>query len=386
MHNINGIKTIGIVGGGQLARMMIPAIRNLGLKIVVLDPSHDAPVHKMCDHFIVSSFFDPVGFDELAKLSDVITYEFEHISVELLKKLESEGKKVYPSVATLQIIQDKFIQNSAMHDAKIPGPAFRAIANLDELQAYYNETKQPFMLKARRNGYDGKGNYLVKTVADIVPAFNALSRGNENDLMAEELVDFCAEVSVIATRGQSGECVTYPIAENSHKDSILDTTTVPANITPETAQRAHDIAKRVLECFKGVGTFGVELFVTKSGEVLVNETAPRVHNSGHYTIEACRTSQFENHIRAIVGIPLGSTDLVVECVAMKNIIGERGTDGIAVYDGALDALKHKNLSLHIYGKSEVLGGRKMGHYTVTGSQQYVREVLCKTKIVARGVK
>jgi len=359
MHKINGIRTVGIVGGGQLARMMIPAIKQLGLDVAVLDPAPDCPCHSISDHHIVANFNDADGFAKLAKLSDIITYEFEHIDVGLLKKLENQGHIIYPSVKSLETIQDKLTQKQALEKAGIPVPKFRAIETLSEINEF------PCMLKSRRGGYDGKGNFVVRTKADLKPAMTKL-RG---DLYTEELIDFDKEISVIATRGQNGESVIYPIAENIHKDNILDTTTVPANIPKEITEKAIDVARRVMECFKGVGTFCVELFVNeKTGKVLVNEVAPRVHNSGHYTIEACRTSQFENHIRAILGLALGSTEMLVPCAAMKNIIGEQ------VHTDFKTMLNTKNLNVHIYGKTKVAPGRKMGHITITGSTEEVARI------------
>jgi len=371
MHKINGIKTVGIVGGGQLARMMIPAIKQLGLNVAILDPSPDCPCHSISDHHIIAGFGDPDGFEELAKLSDVLTYEFEHIDVGLLAKLEKQGHKIFPSVRSLAIIQDKLTQKQELESAGIAVPKFRAVKDLTEVVDF------PCMLKSRRGGYDGKGNFLVRNKADLKPAMAKL-RG---DLYIEEFVDFDKEISVIATRGQNGECVIYPIAENVHKDSILDTTMVPASISTQIAEKAIDTARHVMECFKGIGTFCVELFVNeKSGEVLVNEVAPRVHNSGHYTIEACRTSQFENHVRAILGVALGSTEMLVPCAAMKNIIGDQ------VHADFASMLETKNLNVHIYGKTKAAVGRKMGHITITGTMDEVKEKLDRIDLKAVNLK
>jgi len=374
MHKLNGIKSVGIVGGGQLARMMIPTIRQLGLSIAVLDPHHDSPCHTTCDHHITSDFDSTEGYTKLADVSDIITYDFEHIDADLLRRLEDHGHKVLPSVRSLRTIQDKLTQKQALEKAGIPVAEFSVLKNVKDVKKY------PFMLKARFGGYDGKGNYHVKTEADLLPALQAL----KGDLMIESLVDFEKEVSVIATRSQSGECVIYPIAENLHKDSILDYTIVPANISKETEAKVIDTAKKVMDCFKGVGTFCVELFINeKKGEVLVNEVAPRVHNSGHYTIEACRTSQFENHIRAILGLPLGSTQMLVPAVGMKNILGGRSEKGMAAYSGIENALKIPGSNVHIYGKVRVSPGRKMGHVTVTGeTPEDVKEKLDRINIKA----
>ena len=376
---INKIKTIGIVGGGQLGRMMIPYIKQLGLNVAILDPAKNAPCSSICDYHIVADFNDPKGFAELAQRSDVITYEFEHINADLLETIEKQGKPVYPSVKSLRIIQDKYTQKQALRESGIAVGEFQAVSSIDDLFAH----PLPFMLKSRTGGYDGKGNYLVKSKDDIEEAYRQLSGGGKHALMIEAFVDFEKEVSVIATRGKDGECVIFPIAENVHKNSILDTTSVPANINEKTTQKVMEVAKSVMECFQGVGTFCAELFVNeKTGEVLVNEVAPRVHNSGHYTIEACRTSQFENHIRAIIGVGLGSTEMLVECAVMRNIIGNTG--GKAGYKGIEEALKFKNVNVHIYGKPDVAVGRKMGHFTITGSVGEVKKKLAQINIETIG--
>ncbi|MCL2370486.1 MAG: 5-(carboxyamino)imidazole ribonucleotide synthase [Firmicutes bacterium] len=369
---INNIKTIGIVGGGQLGKMMILDAKRLGFRIAVLDPAKDCPCHAISDEHIVKGFDDLDGYLELAKKSDVITYEFEHINVAHLEELVKRGHTIYPSVASLKVIQDKLWQKEALSKAGIAVPKFEAAKNIDDLYAYYDRTQKPFFLKSRRDGYDGKGNYMVRDRADIAKGYERLiGKGAKQDtsdrLMIEELAHFEKEVSVIATRGQDGECVIYPIAENVHKNSILDTTVVPAAVSKKIVGKIMDIAKQVMECFGGVGTFCAELFVNeKRGEVMVNEVAPRVHNTGHYTIEAVRTSQFENHIRAIAGLGLGSTEMVVGASIMKNIIGGDGQDGVVAYTGIEQAYKISGVNVHIYGKNEVKEGRKMGHMTMTG--------------------
>lgn len=357
MHKINGIKTIGIIGGGQLARMMIPAIKKLGLNVAILDPAHDSPCHSICDHHITESYDVADSYKKLAELCDLITYDYEHIDIDMLRMLEDLGHRVLPSVRNLTVIQDKLTQKQALQKAGIAVPEFQVMKTVKEIKKY------PFVLKSRRGGYDGKGTCLVKTEADLIPGLQSL----QGDLMMENVVEYDKEVSVIAARNQAGECVIYPIAENIYKDNVLYTTTAPANLSKEIADKVIDTVKRVMECFKGVGTFCVELFVNiTTGAVLVNEVAPRVHNSGHYTIEACRTSQFENHIRAILGLGLGSPEMLAPYAGMKNFVGGRQEKGGAVYTGIENAHKIPNTSVHIYGKIRVTPGRKMGHVTVTG--------------------
>jgi 5-(carboxyamino)imidazole ribonucleotide synthase len=379
---INKINTIGIVGGGQLGKMMILDAKRLGFRVVTLDPSPDCPSASISDEMIIGSFDDAEAYAQLAEKSDVITYEFEHINVSHLEEVEKNGTRVFPSVASLKIIQDKLTQKQALADAHIPVPIFEAISTIEDLQKYYAEHKTAFMLKARCGGYDGKGNYLVKNEDSIAEGFYALGGSVGKTLMVEELIHFTRELSVIATRSQTGEIAVYPIAENVHVDNILDTTTVPAaEIDKKLHDKISEVAKRVMDCFKGVGTFCVELFINDhNGKVWVNEVAPRVHNSGHYTIEACRVSQFENHIRAVVGLGLGSTELLVGGVVMKNIIGK--SSGEASYTGIEEAYKlSPNLNMHIYGKTQASKGRKMGHYTLTGeSVGEVKNVLEKIEI------
>lgn len=374
MHKINGIRTIGIIGGGQLARMMIPAIKKLGLGVAVLDPAHDSPCHTICDYHITESYDTADSYKKLAELCDLITYDYEHIDIDMLRMLEDNGHRVLPSVRNLTIIQDKLTQKQALQKAGISVPEFQVMKTVKEIKKY------PLVLKSRCGGYDGKGTYLVKTEADLVPGLQSL----QGDLMMESVVEYDKEVSVVAARNQAGECVIYPIAENIYKDNMLHTTTVPASLSTETANKVIDTVKRVMECFKGIGTFCVELFVNNAtGTVFVNEVAPRVHNSGHYTIEACRTSQFENHIRAILGLGLGSPEMLVPYAGMKNLVGGRQEKGSAVYTGIENAHKIPNISIHIYGKTRVTPGRKMGHVTITGANlDEVKEKLEQVNIKA----
>jgi 5-(carboxyamino)imidazole ribonucleotide synthase len=377
---INGIKTIGIVGGGQLGKMMILDAKRLGIKIVTLDPSGDCPSASISDKMIIADFDHAEAYSELAESCDVITYEFEHINVSHLEELERQGVKIIPSVASLKIIQDKFTQKQALAAAKILVPAFEEVSGIEDIQNYYAEHKKAFMLKARCGGYDGKGNYVVKNADFIQEGFSALGEGRRM-LMVEELINFSRELSVIATRAATGEVVVYPIAENVHIDNILDTTIVPAaEMNDSLRLKISEVTRNVMNCLRGVGTFCVELFVDdESGTVWVNEVAPRVHNSGHYTIEACRVSQFENHIRAVVGLGLGSTELLVGAVAMKNIIGKAG--GNNSFTGIEQACKYPTVNVHIYGKTQASKGRKMGHYTVTGSSvAEVKTLLDEIKI------
>jgi 5-(carboxyamino)imidazole ribonucleotide synthase len=275
----------------------------------------------------------------------VITYEFENINAAALEEVEKSGTPVYPSVASLKKIQNKFVQKSVLDEQGIPVPRLSKEFNPD--------FGFPQMFKAERGGYDGKGNRVIKSEADI-PA--------NVDGFFEEWVDYALEVSVIVCRSISGEVVVYPVGENLHTNSILDTTIVPARISDSLKDAAMKTAFKVMEVFEGVGTLGIELFVTKDGKILVNEVAPRPHNSGHYTIEGCFANQFENHIRAIAGLPFGDVSLTQPTV-MVNLLGVE-SDGTAVWSGVEEAYRDSRVNVHIYGKAESKIDRKMGHFTV----------------------
>jgi len=358
-------KRIGIIGGGQLGKMMILEAKRLGLYAAVLDPAADCPAHSICDRHVIAGFDANEGYFELADHADVITYEFEHINAEALQILENRGHLVYPSVTSLKAIQNKYEQKNILNRNDIPVPRFAAVAGTDEIREYGEKDRfgYPLMLKTATGGYDGKGNALIHNEREIENAYRLLG-GGAKGLMVEEFVDFEKEISIIACRGIDGTRVIYPIGENIHVNSILDTTIVPARIGDTAINEAASIADRVMEVFEGVGTFCIELFVAKNGKVYVNEVAPRPHNSGHYTIEACFANQFENHIRAIVGLPFGNVRLISPAV-MVNLLGEN--DGAASLAGLEEAYRDPDVHVHLYGKACSKTGRKMGHLTVVNS-------------------
>ena len=358
-------KKIGIVGGGQLGKMMILEAKRLGFYVAVLDPTADCPAHSICDEHIIADFDKQGGYFELAKKVDVVTYEFEHINADALAILEDEGHLVYPSVKSLKTIQNKFTQKTVLQQHGLPVPRFERVSRVEDIHRLAGDFGFPVMLKAATGGYDGKGNALIRDGSEAQAAFERLG-GGTRQLMVEEYIDFETEISVVACRGINGARVIYPVAENIHKNSILDTTIVPARISPEAIEKAREIADKVMEVFEGVGTFCVELFVSKGdngGEIYVNEVAPRPHNSGHYTIEGCFANQYENHIRAIVGLPLGNVDLLQPTV-MVNLLGV--SDGKTEVDRLEEAYADGKVHVHLYGKSECRLGRKMGHFTVIG--------------------
>ena len=312
-------KKIGIIGGGQLGKMMILEAKRLGLYVITLDPTFNCPSHSISDEHIVADFHDKNALKELSQKANVITYEFEHINAIALAELELEGAIIYPSVNSLKIIQNKFTQKQKLKENNINVPNFFLVKSKKEIFEYGEKFGYPIMLKSCTDGYDGKGNFLITSKELIETGFNLLYKNNL--IMIEEYIPFIKEISVIATRGVNGEKVVYPVAHNIHKNSILDTTIVPANLDTITEQNAKKIANNVMDVFDGVGTFCIEMFVKENGNIFVNEVAPRPHNSGHYTIEACRVNQFENHIRAIIGLPLGDTSLLQHAV-MVNLLGQ----------------------------------------------------------------
>jgi 5-(carboxyamino)imidazole ribonucleotide synthase len=355
---------IGIIGGGQLGKMMILAAKAMGFYVTILDPTPDCPAASIADQHLKADFSDQAAIKKLAAKSDLITYEFEHIEVEVLKELEAAGYKIYPTARSLEIIQNKYHQKTVLKQAQIPVPDFIKIASLADLKTAAIKFGYPLMLKSCRGGYDGKGNYLIKAASELETAFAELGAGGKQ-LLAEKYIPFQKEISVIAARGQGGEMVVYPIAENEHQNNILLTTRVPAALPDQLKYSAEQLAREVLEIFAGVGIFCIEMFVTDSAQLLINEIAPRPHNSGHYSIEGCYTSQFEQHIRAIAGLPLGNPELIRPTV-MCNILGS-GQQGAAEVIGLQEALKLANVKVHIYQKKISRPGRKMGHLTATAS-------------------
>ena len=360
MGSYSGLKKIGIIGGGQLGKMMILEAKKMGFFVAVLDPAKDCPAHSVCDRHITASFDDEEAIFSLAGITDVLTYEFEHINANALLSLEEKGIKVYPSAKSLQIIQNKLAQKTILFENGIAVPEFTAADSADAILRAAKRFGFPLMLKSATGGYDGKGNFVINSPDDINTAYEALG-GGALPLFAEKFFPFEKEISVSACRGIGGEIKIYPVGENIHEESILRKTKVPASISDFSARKAMELARRVMEVFGGVGMFCVEMFVGPSGDVYVNEVAPRPHNSGHYTIEACAVSQFEQHIRAVAGLPLGSPALLTPAV-MINILGE-GEKGEAEVSGLDSALEIEGATVHIYGKAQSVPKRKMGHIT-----------------------
>ena len=358
---------VGILGGGQLGRMMILEGKKMGLQFAVLDPDPKAPSVSLADHYIKGDYHNREKIRELAFISDVVTYEFEHIDGGFLKDLEEEGVIIYPSSRSLLMIQNKFRQNRYLKEKGLSLPKFVKVEDLQDLKKAGEILGYPMMLKATTGGYDGKGNAFILDASGGEGAFFDLkSKDASLELMAEEYVDYEMEISVIAARGEFGRIALYPPSENRHENSILKRTLVPANIPFEVQAKAEALAKDTIEVLEGMGVFTIEMFVTKTGEVLINEIAPRVHNSGHYTLEASETSQFEQHLRAILGLPLGDPSLKRPYAGMINLLGGGNKEGSTEILGVREVLETPRAHFHFYEKANVRPGRKMGHVTVTG--------------------
>jgi 5-(carboxyamino)imidazole ribonucleotide synthase len=358
---MEGAKTIGIVGGGQLGRMLTLAALPLGFRVVVINPSPDSPAAQAGAAEIVSDLYDPKALAQLAGQADYITIEIEHLDAGALQQIAALGKPVHPAPHTIQLIQDKLQQKEFLRSAGIPVAPFVAITDPKNAREAQKRFGGKMIIKTRHGAYDGRGNMVVKTEADIKKAL-ALFAGRQ--LYAEQIIPFKKELAVIIARSINGEVKTYPVAETIHKRNICVEVRAPAAISAAAQNRANYLALQVAKHLEGAGVFGIEMFLTDDDKVLVNEIAPRVHNSGHYTMDACRTSQFEQHIRAITGLPLGHTGLLTPAAVMVNVLGER--DGPTDLRGLDEALAVPHTSLHMYGKSPTKIDRKMGHINATG--------------------
>lgn len=350
---------IGIVGGGQLGRMLTQAAHKLGFLVTVLDPTSNSPAGQIADAEIIGSFKDKDKIFELAEVSDFITFEIESANAEALEELISRGAIVNPEPKVLKIIKDKFNQKVFLRDKDIPVADFAIINSLDDCLKQAEIFGYPFLLKARFDAYDGRGNFVIKNNEDINTAFEKLSKSS---LYAEKFVPFTKELAVVSARGMSGDIVSFPVVETIHKNNICHIVRSPAPVSHKVVLKAKELAEKVLDLLGGVGVFAVEMFLTDNGELLVNEIAPRVHNSGHHTIEAFNMSQFEAHIRAITGMPLVEPEATSRASVMVNILGER--EGKAMLGTDFKGNFEIGTTIHIYGKMETRKERKMGHVTV----------------------
>lgn len=345
---------LGILGGGQLGRMLIQVATNYDVRISVLDPAADAPCSKLAHDFTQGDFNDYDTVYRFGQTVDVLTIEIEHVNVEALEALEKEGKQVYPSARVLRMVKDKGLQKQFYKNNDIPTAPFQLIDNKEGL----NGVVLPIVQKMRTGGYDGKGVTVLKSEADLDNAFNVPS-------VLEEMVDFEKEISVIIARNASGQIKSFPLVEMEFNPeaNLVEFLFSPAAVDYDTEQRACALAHRLVESMDFVGLLAVEMFLDKNGNILVNEIAPRPHNSGHHTIEACITSQYEQMMRAILDLPLGDTTLIRPAV-MINLLGEKGYTGAVHYEGLEDVMKRPGVYVHLYGKADTKPFRKMGHVTV----------------------
>ncbi len=363
---------LGVLGGGQLGRMLIQEAINYDVFVAVLDPASKAPCSAIANEFVQGSFDDFDTVYAFGKDKSVLTIEIEHVNVDALAKLEKEGVKVFPQSSILRVIKDKGLQKKFYQDNQIKTADFFLVESLEDLKA--KNLKFPFVQKLRTGGYDGKGVQVIRSEEELSDAFDAPS-------VIEELIDFEKEIAVIAARNESGELAIYPVVdmEFNSQANLVEFLFSPASLTQEVENKAFELAAQVAESFRFVGLLAIEMFVTKSGEVLVNEVAPRPHNSGHHTIEGNYTSQYEQHLRSILNLPLGSTEIIKPAV-MLNLLGEPDAQGNVFYQGLDEVIKIKGANVHIYGKKQTKPFRKMGHITI------IDDTLQKAKEKAFAIK
>ncbi len=365
---------LGILGGGQLGKMLLAETRKFDIQTYVIDPSAAAPSQFGATEFFIGDLMDFDAIYEFGKKVDVLTIEIENVNLDALDKLEAEGLAVYPSPKTLRLIQNKGRQKDFYVENTIPTSTHQRFEDLNQLKSKIENLSFPFVWKCAQFGYDGNGVKIVRTIEDLQSLPNV-------ECIAEQMVPFKNELAVIVVRSVSGEVKTYPVVEMEfHPEANqVEYVICPARIDEKVAQKATEIALKVSEAFNHVGLLAVEMFQTEDDEILVNEVAPRPHNSGHYSIEASYTSQFENHLRAILNLPLGNTDSKVAGI-MVNLVGEEGFSGQVVYENIEKIMAIDGVTPHIYGKRETRPFRKMGHVTI------VNENMAEARKIAEEVK
>ena len=378
-HQVDLTTKLGILGGGQLGRMLIQEAVNFNIHIAVLDPSVNAPCADLANNFVVGNFNDYQTVLDFGKTVDVLTIEIEHVNIEALEELERLGKKVFPTPQALRTIQDKGLQKQFYKANNIPTAPFHLIDSAEDALLF--KEKGPFMQKLRKGGYDGKGVTPLRTEAEFNAAFNAPS-------VLEEFVPFVKELAVIVARNENGELATFPLVEMEFNPeaNLVEFIFSPANVNVEIENNAKKIATDIANKLEHIGLLAIELFLTEDGNLLVNEIAPRPHNSGHHTIEACFVSQYGMHLRAILNMPLGSTGLRTPAV-MINLLGEKGFEGKARYENIEEVLHTEGAYIHLYGKEDTKPFRKMGHITVCNSnleeaKATARKFLSDVKVLA----
>ena len=376
-------QVLGIIGGGQLGMMLTEAANkfpNEISEVIVLDPTKGCPASQVGAKQIIADFKDKKAIIELASKADILTYEIESGNSDVLKSLETTTK-INPSPDTLKKIQDKLIQKTFLAENQLPVAEFVEVISLDDLQQKIKKFGFPSLLKTRKNSYDGRGNFKINSEKDLKIAFNQF---RDQSLMLEKYVDFRMEVSVIAVRNTKGEIGTYPLVENIHEENILRTTIAPARVSKEIIENAEQVAKKTMDVLKGAGVFGIEMFVTKNDQIIINEIAPRVHNSGHHTLQSSETSQFEQHLRAILGLDLGNTQLLKNAI-MWNILGPKNFTG--KYKPVTMA-HQKGVFLKMYSKMTSKPKRKLGHLNVVDldNSENIDSLLKKLENLKKSIK
>lgn len=376
MKAFYGDLRLGILGGGQLGRMLIQQAINYNVTVKVLDPDREAPCRRLCNEFVVGSLSDYETVYNFGKKVDLLTIEIEKVNVDALEQLEKEGVTVYPQSRIIRLIQDKGLQKQFFKENDIPTAEFQVISSPEQLKASY--IPFPYIQKLRRDGYDGKGVYKVIDESYLANAFTEPS-------IVERLVDFEKEIGVIVARNESGEVKTFPLVEMEFNPeaNLVEFLISPSTLPFEVQMEAENIAKRIAETLNIVGILAVEMFLTKDGQILVNELAPRPHNSGHQSIEGNVVSQFEQHLRAIFDQPLGDTACLSNAI-MVNILGEAGYEGPAVYQGIEKILKCHGVYVHLYGKALTKPFRKMGHVTIVDNDR--EKAIEKARFVQQTLK
>ena len=351
--------TLGMLGGGQLGRMFVTAAQTMGYKVVVLEPDKNSPAGIIADQHICAKYTDETALRRLAELCDAVTTEFENIPATVLSYLE-EKIVVHPSSKALSFTQNRLIEKAFIESLDISVAPYIAIRNMADIDAITDTFQFPAIIKAASFGYDGKGQAVCQNADDVRAAFVAL---NEVECVLEQRINLEREISIVLARSQSGEVTNFPVAENVHINGILHSTTVPSSVSGQQAQKAIEMADTIAAGLDYVGTMAVEFFISKEGDLLANEIAPRPHNSGHYSLDACQTSQFEQQVRMLCGLPAGNCDLT-SAVVMINLLGDVWGSSQPYWQSLLSQPQNK---LHLYGKKEARLGRKMGHFNVLAS-------------------
>lgn len=374
---------LGFLGAGQLARMSGLQAFRYGIQIGVFsDRPENEPVQFMTPHAQTGSFDSVEDMSSFAEKCDVLTLENEFISSEVLKHTQKKsGTPIFPSPASFSLIENKLIEKQTFENAGIPVTPYTLIEDEDALEEFGEENGWPYVLKSSKGGYDGYGNETVGNINEAITAYENLGGHSGRDIVAEAFADFTHELAVQVARNETGHVV-YPCCETVQENHICVAVKSPAPVDESIQEKAQELAVKATEAIDGKGIFAYEFFLQPDGELLLNESAPRPHNSGHYTIEGCVTSQFENHVRAVMGLPLGSTELRVPAVAMINLLGTDERD--AQVDNALDALANTDGHLHVYGKLDSRVGRKMSHYTLLGED--MDETYAKARKVTKDIK